>query len=74
MDTSDRVAKHREYERCKGSVLEEIRPLMTPDEVQALVSRRYVIQELSTLVDNDKVKEVTANPYPTRSVCFMQLY
>ena len=47
---------------------------LTPDEVQALVSRRYVIQELSTLVDNDKVKEVTANPYPTRSVCFMQLY
>ena len=41
---------------------------LTPDEVQALVSRRYVIQELSTLVDNDKVKEVTANPYPTRSV------
>ena len=54
------MAKHREYERCKGSVLEEIRPLMTPDEVQALVSRRYVIQLLFTLVDNDKVEGVTA--------------
>ena len=60
LDTSERVAKHREFKRCKGSVLEEIPPLMTTDEVQDLFSRRYVIQELCTLVDNDKMEEVTA--------------